>query len=95
MTGDFATNFPYSKAPENENLAEEIAQRYTEVDMEVANPVNIVEDRDYYMHLRWDSERSPFDDQPDFWSEIEWCDKSFNNCSWDYTGWFEKVHSQQ
>lgn len=94
-TGSFLTNFPYSKAPENENPAEEIAQRYTEVDMEVVNPNNIVADRDYYLHLRWDAERSPFNDQPDFYTEIEWCNKSYTSCSWDETGWFEKPHSQQ
>lgn len=94
-TGTFNTNFPYSKAPENENPAEELAQRYTEVDMEVVNPNNIVAGRDYYMNLQWDSEKTPSGGRPDFYTEIEWCNKTYTSCSWDETGWFEKPHAQR
>jgi hypothetical protein len=96
FAGNWNTNLPWSKAPEGENALEELLQGYTEVDMEVKDPWKINAAFDYFWDLQFDAEKPPEIARPDFYSEIEYCDKDFaSNCNFDVTGWFRKKVLQQ
>lgn len=91
----FSTNLPYSKAPENENPIEELAQGYSEVDMEQYNPALINANFNYFWDQKFDSEKSAIAGEPDFYSTLEWCNKNFVSCFYDDTGWMNKKVLQQ
>lgn len=95
-TGNFNTNLPWSKAPENENWFEELQQGYTEVDMEIVDPWRIVAAFDYFWDLKFDSEKPAESAKPNVYPEIEYCNNDFaTNCNFDVTGWFQKKVLQQ
>lgn len=91
----FNTNLPWSKAPEGENAIEELAQGYTEVDMEQVDPWRININTNYFWDQRFDSEKASINGLPDIWSEVEYCNKQFNSCNFDETGWLNKKVNQQ
>lgn len=91
----FNTNLPFSKAPEGENAIEELAQGYTEVDMEQVDPWRINVDQNYFWDQRFDSEKASINGLPDIYSEVEYCNKQFNSCNFDVTGWLNKKVNQQ
>lgn len=93
--GNWNSNLPLSKAPENENWFEEQNQGYTEVDAEQVDPWRIAVNTWYFIDLQFDSEKPAIAGRPDFYSEIEYCDKNFVNCFFDVTGWMEKKVLQQ
>jgi hypothetical protein len=96
FTGNWQTNLPWSGAAASENAFEEFAQGYSEIDMEIQEPVKINAGFDYFWDIQVDAEKPPEPGKPDFWSEIEYCDNDFrSNCNWDETGWFEKKVQQQ
>lgn len=92
---NFNTNIPWSKAPEGENAIEEAFQGYTETDMEQVDPWRIDFGGVYFWDQQYDSEKAAIAGLPDFWSEIEYCNKQFNSCQFDETGWMEKKVLQQ
>lgn len=94
-TGNANWNLPLSKVPENENWFEEQQQGYTEVDAEQVDPWRINVNTWYFIDLQFDSEKPSIAGRPDFYSEIEWCDKNFVNCFFDVTGWMERKVLQQ
>ena len=92
FTNSWNTNLPYSKEPENENPIEEAQQGYTEVDTEIQEPYLINVSFNYFLSYQLDAERTPTSTQPDFYSQIEYCDNNFlTNCFHDDTGWLQKV----
>ncbi len=91
----FNTNLPYSKAAESENWAEEFEQGYSEIDMEIKDPWRITANFSYFWDIQVDAEKAPTSTRPDFYSELEYCNKSFVSCWYDITGWFEKKVKQQ
>lgn len=95
FVNNFNTSLPYTKAPENENWLEELAQGYTEVDMEQDVPSRISAETHYFWDQQFDSEKSATSTKPDFYSEVEWCNKSYTSCNYDVTGWMRKVVLQQ
>jgi hypothetical protein len=72
----FATNLPLSSNPESENVSKEALQGYTEVDSEIWQPKLINRDTYYFLDLSWDSEKSSGFGAPDFYSEIEWLNRT-------------------
>ncbi|HSW43095.1 MAG TPA: hypothetical protein VLM76_11355 [Patescibacteria group bacterium] len=89
--GNFNTNLPFSKAPENEWWFEELSQGYTEVDMEIQEPRLINANFNYFWDIQIDSEKAPTAAQPHFYTEIEYCLNDFATDCWhDVTGWFQK-----
>jgi hypothetical protein len=89
------TNLPWSKAPEAESWIEELDQGYTEVDMEQDNPGLINANFNYFWDQRFDSEKTAIANAPWFWSELEWCNKIYHPCYFDYTGSMRKKVAQQ
>jgi hypothetical protein len=95
FVANWSTNLPISKAPENENPIEELAQGYTEVDMEQYDPALINANVHYFWDQQFNSEKTAIPQWPDFYSEVEWCTKSFALVEYDVTGWMEKKVDQQ
>jgi hypothetical protein len=96
FTGNWNTNLPWSGAAVSENWFEEAVQGYTEIDLEIQEPVNIVKDFNYFWDIQVDAEKPPNAAKPEFYSEIEYCDNNFaSNCNWDVTGKFWKKILQQ
>lgn len=95
FTGAFNTNVPWTKAPEAENAAEELFQGYSEVDTEVKDIIKFVAEFNYFVDLKWDSEKSAIAGAPTFDSEVEYCNKFFLACNFDGTGRFSKKVLQQ
>jgi hypothetical protein len=91
FVNSWQTNLPISKAPENENWFEELNQGYTEVDMEQDDPYRIDNTGLYYWNQYFDSEKSAVSGAPQFYSEIEYCNKSYTGCNFDVTG---KMHKK-
>ncbi len=65
------------KVPENENPFEEAWRGYAEVDAEQVDPWRINVNTWYFIDLQFDSERPAIACRPDFYSEVEWCNKNF------------------
>ncbi|HYN50722.1 MAG TPA: hypothetical protein VES62_07335 [Thermoleophilaceae bacterium] len=95
FVNSWSTNLPYSKAPENENWLEELQQGYTEVDMEQYTPSLINPQVYYFWDQAFDSEKTAISGWPDFYSEMEWCNKNYTGCYYDVTGWMNKKVLQQ
>lgn len=91
FTGGWNTNLPWSKGAEGENAFEELAQGYTEVDLEQVDPWRINFGAFYFFDAQFDNEKAAINGLPDFWSEIEYCNKDFaSNCNFDETGFMNK-----
>ena len=91
--GNANWNLPLSKAPENEVWWEEWRCQpdgCTEVDSEQVDPWRINVNTWYFIDLQFDAEKAAVAGLPDFYSELEYCDKGFVNCNWDITGWMNK-----
>lgn len=95
FTGQFQSNLPWSKAAEGENPIEEAIQGYTEVDLEQKDPFRINFGAFYFFDSQYDSEKASIAGLPDFVSEIEYCNKQFNSCNFDETGYMNKKVNQQ
>jgi hypothetical protein len=67
----------------------------TEVDAEQVDPWRINVNTWYFIDTQYDAEKAAVVGLPDFYSELEYCDKGFVNCNWDITGWMEKKVRQR
>lgn len=90
INSGFNTNLPYSKAPEGSSFPEEAVDGHTEIEMEQNNPSLISDVTVYFWDQQFDSEKSAIATAPTFWSAMENCNKSWNDCFTDNTGEMRK-----
>jgi hypothetical protein len=95
FTGGWNTNLPWSKGAEGENPFEELAQGYTEVDLEQKDPWRINFGAFYFFDAQFDAEKAAINGLPDFVSEVEYGDKNFITINFDETGYMNKKVLQQ
>jgi hypothetical protein len=89
------TNAPFSKAPEGSSFAEEAADGYTEVEMEMIEPHRTTNGVFYFWDQQFDSEKAAVAGAPTFRSQLENCNEFWGDCFTDETGWMRKKVLQQ
>ncbi len=66
------TSLPHTSPPTAEDFLQEANQGYSEVEMELRDPSNLVAGVDYFIQYKWDAQIPPASTGPTLSTECEW-----------------------